>query len=176
MAIQNNVGYHGGGSHQWNVRYEDVQYNKRVSRSRSCPILYTYRSVHLQLSNYGDMIYSISLLATKLSIMLLIKRVFCSVQRDVAYWVTIFLIYANTAFYICFLIVPAAECKPRSKIWTPQGPGSCVNVVQLYLASSIFNLLSDLAMLSVPVYLVWRLQMSVRRKVGISAIFCTGGL
>ena len=31
-------------------------------------------------------------------------------------------------------------------------------------------------MLSVPMYLVWRLQMSIRRKVGISAIFLAGGL
>ncbi len=29
-------------------------------------------------------------------------------------------------------------------------------------------------MLSVPVFLIWSLQMSSRRKVGVSAIFCTG--
>ena len=31
-------------------------------------------------------------------------------------------------------------------------------------------------MLSVPLYLVWNLQMSFRRKTGITFIFCTGGL
>jgi len=37
-------------------------------------------------------------------------------------------------------------------------------------------MLSDIAMLSVPIYLIWRLQISRRRKIGISAIFLTGGL
>ena len=83
---------------------------------------------------------------------------------------------ANTGFYATFLIVPAAQCRPRSKIWNPEEPGECVDVFKLYIASSVFNLVSDFAMLSVPIYLVWRLQMSVRRKVGVSAIFCTGGL
>ena len=126
------------------------------------------------MSNYGDMVYSIALLATKLSLMLLIRRVFCSVHRDLAYWLTVFLIFANTGFYICFIIVPAALCNPRSKIWTPAEPGQCLNINKLYLASAIFNLVSDICMLSVPVYLVWQLKMSVRRKVGISAIFLTG--
>lgn len=108
--------------------------------------------------------------------MLLIKRVFCSVKRDIGYWLTIVLIVANCCFYFAFFIVPLAQCQPRDKIWNPEKPGKCVNIVQLYLASSIFNLLSDLAMLSVPIYLIWRLQMSLRRKVGVTMIFCTGGL
>ena len=37
-------------------------------------------------------------------------------------------------------------------------------------------MVSDIAMLSVPIYLIWNLQMSVRRKIGISLIFGTGGL
>lgn len=108
--------------------------------------------------------------------MLLIKRVFCSAQRDTPYYLTVLLMVINTAFYVCFLIVPAALCKPRAKIWIPQMPGTCLDVNELYIASAIFNVLSDIAMLSVPVYLVWNLQMNVRRKIGISAIFCTGGL
>lgn len=122
------------------------------------------------------MVYSIALLATKLSIMLLIQRVFCSVKRDVPYWLTVFLIFANTTFYFCFLVVPAALCRPRRKIWMPDEPGSCLDVMSLYVASGTFNFLSDIAMLSVPIYMIWSLQMSFRRKLGISAIFGTGGL
>ena len=63
--------------------------------------------------------------------MLLIKRVFCSVQRDVPYWLTVFLIVVNTGFYTAFLIAPAAVCLPRAKIWTPSLPGHCLNVLEL---------------------------------------------
>ena len=37
-------------------------------------------------------------------------------------------------------------------------------------------LYTDIAMLSVPLYLIWSLQTSFRRKVGISAVFGTGAL
>ena len=79
--------------------------------------------------------YSIALLGTKLSIMLLIKRVFCSVNKDIPYWITVFLIYVNTGFYLAFLIVPAALCSPRAKIWTPTLPGHCVEIFSLVSVS-----------------------------------------
>lgn len=122
------------------------------------------------------MVYSVSLLSTKLSLMLLIIRIFCSVHYDIPYFLTVTLMLINSAFYLCYIVVPAALCKPRQKIWTPQLPGKCLDVTKLYLASAIFNFLSDLAMLSVPILLIWRLHMSVRRKMGITVIFCTGGL
>lgn len=122
------------------------------------------------------MVYSVSLLATKLSIMLLVLRVFCSVHYDIPYFFTVGVMSMNTVFYICYLIIPIVQCKPREKIWTPEIPGKCLNVTKLYLASAIFNFISDILMLSVPVLLIWRLQMSRRRKLGITAIFCTGGL
>lgn len=122
------------------------------------------------------MLYSISVCATKLSLMLLIQRIFCSVQRNLFYWATWVLIIANVSFYTCFLIVPAALCIPRSKIWNPSQKGRCADAAKLYVASGSFNLISDVLMLSIPIYLVWNLQMGVRRKVGISAIFGIGGL
>ena len=112
LGISVTIGTHGGGTHQWNLHYEDVQYN-------------------LRFVNYSDMLYSVSLLATKLSIMLLIKRVFCSVQKNIPYYLTWSLIYVNTGFYICYIVVPAVECSPRSKIWTPTAPGKCVQVKAL---------------------------------------------
>ena len=108
--------------------------------------------------------------------MLLILRIFCSVQRDAGYWLTKFLIAVNGIFYIVFFFVPIFLCFPRSKIWNPEEHGHCLDVNDLYLASAVFNMLSDIAMLSVPIYLIWNLQMSTRRKVGVSAIFMTGGL
>ena len=130
----------------------------------------------IKFKDYQDMVYSISLLATKLSLMLLILRVLSTLHRDKPYFITIVLIIINSAFYLCYLIVPAALCTPRQKIWTPELPGKCLNANKLYLVSAVFNFLSDIAMLSVPIALVWQLQMSIRRKIGITVVFCTGGL
>ncbi|KAF6239014.1 hypothetical protein HO173_002886 [Letharia columbiana] len=157
LSIEFSIGRHGGGTHQWDLSYKDVQYNRRYS-------------------NYGDIIYSLALFFTKLSIMLLILRIFCSVQRDVGYRLTQFLIAVNGIFYIVYAFIPIFLCFPRSKIWSPEAAGHCLDVNDLYLASAIFNVLSDIAMLSLPIYLIWNLQMSTRRKIGLSAIFLTGGL
>lgn len=122
------------------------------------------------------MFYSLTILSTKLSIMLLILRVFCSVKRDVAYYLTWSLMTLNTIFYLLFFFIPIFECTPRAKIWDKLVPGKCLDVNVLYLASAIFNMVSDIAMLSVPIYLISQLQMSLQRKIGIIAIFSSGGL
>lgn len=157
LSLEYSIGKKEGGTHQWNVSYKDVQYNWRYS-------------------NYGDTVYSLALFFTKFSIMLLILRVFCSVQRDVGYWLTQILMMVNGIFYIIYFFVPIFLCFPRSKIWNPDAAGHCLNIDDLYLASAVFNMLSDIVMPSVPVYLIWNLQMSTRRKLGVSAIFLTGGL
>ena len=122
------------------------------------------------------MVYSLAVFFTKTSIMLLVLRVFCSVKRDVGYWLTQSLIVVNGVFYIIYFFIPIFLCFPRSKIWNPEEAGHCLDVNVLYTASSCFNMVSDIAMLSVPVYTIWKLQISRRRKIGISAIFLTGGL
>lgn len=118
--------------------------------------------------------YSLAMFFTKYSIMLLILRIFCSVQRDIPYWLTHILILVNGIFYVLFFIIPIFLCSPRLKIWNPDAPGHCLKASILYLAPAVFNMISDIAMLSVPVYLIWSLQMSLRRKVGVSALFGTG--
>ena len=119
------------------------------------------------------MVYSLSLCTTKISILLLILRIFLSVGRVL---VVARPIPFNTIFYIFFFFIPIFLCTPRSKIWNPTNPGYCLNIDDLYIASAAFNIISDISMLSVPIYLIWNLQMSVRRKIGVSLIFGTGGL
>ena len=120
--------------------------------------------------------YSIALFNTKLSLLLLILRIFLSVQRGALWWLTILLMIVNGIFYIIFFFVPIFLCFPRAKIWNQDMPGHCLNPKILYMASAIFNMVSDIAMLSVPIYLIWNLQMSVQRKIGLSLIFGTGTL
>lgn len=196
LGIEFSIGRHGGGTHQWNVPYQDVQYGWQVSQTHSyprtivqekpqsdnhlCPYigsaLHAMFNKQPKYTNYGDILYSLALFFTKFSLMLLILRVFCSVDRDTFYWLTQALIVVNSLFYLLFFFIPIFVCSPRSKIWNPDIPGHCLRIKDLYLASAIFNSFSDIAMLSVPLYLIWKLQMSVRRKVGVSLIFLTGAL
>lgn len=87
-----------------------------------------------------------------------------------------FLIFANTVFYGVAFFVAIFDCTPRRRIWDENTPGHCLNNKTLYIFSAAFNIVSDSIMLTVPIYLIWTLQMSIRRKIGVSAIFATGVL
>ena len=141
LAIELSIGRHGGGTNQWNVPYKDVQYNWRVCFFVFSSSLHPEQSLNddflpaLQYSNYGDVIYSLALLFTKLSILLLILRVFCSVQHDGFYWLTQSLIFVNSLFYAVYFFIPIFSCLPRHKIWNPEAKGKCLEINGLYYSS-----------------------------------------
>lgn len=123
------------------------------------------------------MLYSPTALFTKLSIILLVLRIFCPQRRDRFYWALQSLNILNTIFYIAYIIIPIVQCHPRRKIWDKNtSGGSCLDIYVLYTISGTFNALSDLAIFFVPLWRIWNLQISRSRKLGISAIFCSGGL
>ena len=121
------------------------------------------------------MLYSLTACSIKLSIILLVLRIFCP-HRDRFFWVLQALNLLNTSFYICYLVIPILACRPRIRIWQPNHPGTCINVFILYIVSSVLNALSDIAMLAVPLWRIWNLGISRSRKLGISAIFLSGAL
>ena len=122
------------------------------------------------------MLYCIAIACVKLSILLLITRIFLAVNRNVLFWLTQLLMWVNTLFYAIAFFLAIFACRPRHKIWSPEIPGRCLNSKALYIASATFNTGSDLAMLAVPTYMIWSLQMNKKRKMGISGIFGTGAL
>ena len=85
------------------------------------------------------------------------------------------LLVANGIYYAAAFFVNLFACLPRRKIWDSSVEGRCFfNVTALYISSAVFNTFSDVAMLAVPVFVVWRLQMSRNRKLGATAIFGFG--
>ncbi|KAL6721505.1 hypothetical protein ACLMJK_000609 [Lecanora helva] len=145
-----------GGAHQWNVTNREMEQQ-------------------LFFANIEDMMYSPAVGFIKISIILLVLRIFCPVKRDPFYWALQSLNVLNTIFYTVYFIIPFVVCQPRKKIWQPQTPGKCLKVFDLYIASAVFNVCSDLVMYSAPLWKIWHLQMSKGQKLGIISIFATGG-
>jgi large subunit ribosomal protein L36e len=54
--------------------------------------------------------------------------------------------------------------------------GRCLDVRAINIAAAAINTVSDLSILVLPQKVIWELQMSVKRKVGVSAIFLAGVL
>lgn len=73
------------------------------------------------------------------------------------------------------MIASNLACTPREKIWDPTVPGGkCTNLKVSLVVSSTTNVVSDILILLLPQNIIWRLQMPLQRKIGVSLIFVVG--
>ncbi|PYH47458.1 uncharacterized protein BP01DRAFT_414345 [Aspergillus saccharolyticus JOP 1030-1] len=146
---------HGNDIHQWEVAASDLK-------------------VFSKLANASQILYGPLIYVTKLSILLLYLRLFAPSKRNTPFWLVQMLIWMNFLFYLADTIVKVCECRPRSKIWDQAIPGQCISINIPILVTSIVNVVSDFMMLLLPNVCVWRLQMTWRTKMGLSAVFAAG--
>ncbi|GLB03266.1 hypothetical protein AtubIFM57258_007843 [Aspergillus tubingensis] len=146
---------HGIGVHQWEVDPHDL-------------------SDFAKLINASQVLYGPLIFLTKLSIFLLYLRVFAPSPKCNQWWFIQILMGLNFFFYLADTIVKIFECTPRARIWDKTVPGRCIDAAIPVLVTSIVNVVSDIMMLLMPIRCVWRLQITLRKKVGITAIFAAG--
>lgn len=90
------------------------------------------------------------------------------VAIHVVMWCIILFYFVDTIFEIIM-------CIPREKIWNLLMPeGHCFNAHAAYMATGIFNVISDFAVLILPMGPIWRLQLPLRKKIMMLAVFATG--
>lgn len=80
----------------------------------------------------------------------------------------------NAALYIISVILEGVACVPLEALWKPWVEGKCFNKQALDLTSSGFNLALDLLILLLPQKVIWSLQLTTSKKLGVSAIFSFG--
>lgn len=128
--------------------------------------------IHLGSINYG-----MSILFVKLAILLDWLRMFVPLgQKTKMYWVFQFLIWGNVIYYVSGTFLEIFRCWPRQKIWDPlfEG-GSCpIDIAANNFASTLINLASDIAILMLPQWIIWKLHVSKAKRVGISLLFVIG--
>lgn len=77
-------------------------------------------------------------------------------------------------FYTATSAAKIFECTPRSRIWDSSIEGTCINVPSLLNISGLFNIITDMLILLVPVKSVWKLNMDRGRKVACVLLFSVG--
>ncbi|KAF2179435.1 hypothetical protein K469DRAFT_641330 [Zopfia rhizophila CBS 207.26] len=151
------MGHEKIGEHQWNVRLKDFIYQQKL--------LYI-----------ATILYGCSVIPLKIAIILQEIRVFVPYGiRDFTFWAGHILIWVNTAFYVACTFVELFGCSPRQKFWDPliQG-GYCVDTLTIHIVSSSFNAASDILILILPQRVIWTLNLTKKRKWGLSAVFLIG--
>ena len=121
-----------------------------------------------------EMAYGPTICSTKLSLLLLYLRIF-SPNRYVRYAIYIGMI-ANVIFYGTITVVFGVLCIPRPGFGWLQTvqTARCRRSIDMDYPTGIFGVISDFYILIVPIPIVVKLNLSVKKKIGIVAIFMTG--
>ena len=119
--------------------------------------------------------YPFLIAITKLSICLQFIKIF-GLNRNKKFWFLQAFILVNLLYFIATIFITTFQCTPRAKIWNPTLPGTCLNYQAYLLVTGIFNIITDALLLVFPIISIWHLQMSPKRKLGVSAVFFVGSL
>lgn len=145
--------HHGDGRHLWNVTVRDfIQYGILI--------------------NASQVVYSLTILFAKVSILLLYLRVFSPARRVRSAILAVLLV--NITFYLIAVFVEIFQCKPRKKIWLTWIEGRCINQIAAQITAAVWNTASDFVILILPINIVRTLNIEKSAKIGTMAIFATG--
>ncbi|KAF3001713.1 hypothetical protein E8E14_002650 [Neopestalotiopsis sp. 37M] len=152
------VGHYGAGKHVWAVTSSDL------SMASKLLFAYTY-------------IFAAAVTFTKLSILLLYKRIF--VTGALSFSICLWTAGVITCLYPLTLAIGMANCcKPVSFYWTRfagNTEGTCpLDVGTFFVVLAIINVFLDAFILAIPIPQVVRLQMSTRKKISICGLMLLG--
>lgn len=89
------------------------------------------------------------------------------------YWTITGLISINGLFYTIEFFLAIIQCSPRARSWNKKLPGKCIGSSNIIWTAG-FNIITDILIIILPLTCIWRLQMSLKKKIGVSVIFSTG--
>lgn len=119
---------------------------------------------------------------TKISILLMYRRVFLVVDDIKAYGVPFrTLIWATLAIVVsCYISFEAAgifQCTPVQRSWNDSVPGHCTAPLKCMYAYAGCNFVTDVIILLLPMPLISSMtHVTKRQKIGLMGIFALGGL
>ena len=109
----------------------------------------------------------------KIALLVIISRVF-----GIAHHKTRMFIYGLLAvivgYYVSGVIVKICICDPISAYWKGD-TSKCLDQSAIITTDAIASVISDLAILCLPIPLTWSLQMPAKKKLRITGILCAGG-
>ena len=78
-------------------------------------------------------------------------------------------------WWITFTVAEAFVCTPIRANWEPQIPHKCRSQHAIFIAGPVPWILTDFAILIAPLFVIRILQLRMKDKIGLSALFLSGG-
>lgn len=113
----------------------------------------------------------------KLSIISTLMRIFtsqtCRWLRAVLH-VTILVVVACCASQVLFVIFQCSDVRLSWQFVQLSEYGSCTNLEYAIIGSGVFNVLTDFVICAAPIPVFMKLQLPLRQRLGVSALFLSG--
>ncbi|KAI0398739.1 hypothetical protein F4802DRAFT_613994 [Xylaria palmicola] len=121
-----------------------------------------------------QMVARIAIFFARLSILLLYIRIFFPIgtARSIFWWIIQAVIWLNVLYSVSLILVLTLQCVPYHLPWG----NSCVNQYLVLVLASVINIISDIAVLAIPIASVMRLRTTRKKKWAIWALFAFGTL
>jgi len=129
-----------------------------------------------QYINACAIVYGITILILKFSVLLQYRRIFVPTKKtDYMYWGTHLMTAIIFIYYIIVTFFEIFECNPREKAWDPLiRDGHCFDTFAIIISAGYFNAVTDFIILFLPQGVIWRLHMPLQKKFAISGVFLVG--
>ena len=121
----------------------------------------------------GEVLYSLAIFIVKLSLLFLLHRTFPKKRMRYELCITGSVISLYTLVQIVCVIV---HCIPFTALWDPTVPAHCINIDDVVLVCSAFNIATDVPILVMPMPELWNLRIARRLKLQITFLFLLRGL
>lgn len=119
----------------------------------------------------AQILYKVNIGLTKISILLLYLRIFITQWFQRTCQVSIAII---VAFTIGTVISSIFQCTPVAFAFDKTEKGTCIDLTAFWYANAAFNILSDIAIILLPVSVIKKLQLSPQQKLLLCGIFAVG--
>ncbi|ESZ96339.1 hypothetical protein SBOR_3271 [Sclerotinia borealis F-4128] len=128
-------------------------------------------------------VYAAAVTSTKISVLLLYRRLFYTGDGDMLTINRIFTImYWAATFFTCIYpiimwVVMAVACRPLNFFWTKYAgatEGQCIDTLLFFLVFGIVNMINDVVILIVPIPRILKLHMNKRKKFSVAGIMLLG--
>lgn len=127
-----------------------------------------------QLYYWDEILYLIVVPATKISIILFYLRIFPS--KKMRLW-SYALIAVNIAYFIAFETVTVFQCTPIEGAWMHWDRSwNCRDVNLQAWVAAVVCIVLDVATIALPMPNLWKLNMSITKKIHIMLMFSVGVL
>jgi hypothetical protein len=163
--------------HQWDVLVRDTIDFSYVSPKPQlvCILPFTANALAFEWVYIGGLLYNSAVAPIKVAIVMEWMRIFCPHVRNYFYWTCQVIMWLNIVYYTCAMIIEAAQCIPQEKIWDPTVlEGSCLDTKKAVLTTASVNVVSDLVIFLAPQRVIWSLQLTTRKKIGVAVVFSVG--